>query len=192
MAKTRGAHSFKLRVRQGPIPPAGTSTPGPSSAAVAPSTAAVDAGPSVPDARPSIAAASPALVAVQSPAVSDAEGSSSIAPTQRRYHTWVGPTPPVPSHPRPARRALPAKRARTSSPGESSTSRSRAPLSPPYQGIAEAPDLSLTSIIRRPYFPCDPIPGNVSCRGRDFHGEVYYDLPAFAADPRLRDFMLLV
>ena len=70
--------------------------------------------------------------------------------------------------------------------------RSRAPPSPPYQGIAGAPDLSPTSIIRRPYFPCDPIPGNVSCRGRYFHGEVYYDLPAFAADPGLRDSRLLV
>ena len=66
------------------------------------------------------------------------------------------------------------------------------PPSPPYQGISEAPDLSSGSIIRRPYFPCDPIPGNVSCRDRDFHGEVYYDLPAFSAGPGLRDSMLLV
>ena len=83
-------------------------------------------------------------------------------------------------------------RARTSGPGESSTLRSRTPPSPPYQGITEAPDLSPASIIRRPYFPCDPISGNVSYRGRYFHGEVYYDLPAFSADPGLRDFMLLV
>ena len=102
------------------------------------------------------------------------------------------PTPPAPSHHRPARRAPPAKRARTSGPGESSTSRSRVPHSPPYQGIAGAPDLSPASIIRRPFFPCDPIPGNVSCWGRDFHGEVYYDLPEFSADPGLRDSMLLV
>ena len=46
--------------------------------------------------------------------------------------------------------------------------------------------------MRRPFFPYDPIPGNVSCRGRDFHWEVYYDLPAFSADPGLRDSMLLV
>ena len=92
----------------------------------------------------------------------------------------------------PARRAPPAKRAQTSSPGDSSTSRSRAPPSPPYQGIAGAPDLSLASIIRRPYFLCDPIPGNVSCKDRDFHGEVYYDLPTFSADPGLREYMLLL
>ena len=115
-----------------------------------------------------------------------------MAPTQRRYYTRVGPTPPAPTHPRPAWRAPPAKRARISGPGESSTSRSRAPPSPPYQGITGAPELSSRSIIRRPYFPCDPIPGNFSCRDRDFHREVYYDLPAYAADPRLRDSMFLI
>ena len=167
---------------------AGPSTVGPSVAgpsAAGPSVAAAGADPSVPAVRPSVEAASPAPAAIQSPAAGDAEGSSSVAPTHKRYHTRVGPTPPAPSHPRPARRAPLAKKARTSGPGESSTSRSRAPPSPPYQGIPGASDLSPASIIRRPYFPCDPIPGNVSCRGRDFHGEVYYDLSAFSADPRL-------
>ena len=115
-----------------------------------------------------------------------------MAPAQRRYQTRVGPTSPVPSHPRPARRAPPAKRALTSGPGESSSSRSRAPPSPPYQGVAGALDLSPGSIIRRPYFPCDPISGKVSYRDRDYHGELYYDLPAFAVDPGLRDSMLLI
>ena len=62
----------------------------------------------------------------------------------------------------------------------------------PYQGITGAPDLSPASIIMRPYFHCSPIPGNVDCSGRDLHGEVYYDLPTFAEDPKLRDFVLLV
>ena len=115
-----------------------------------------------------------------------------MAPAQRRYHTRVRPTPPAPLHLKLARRAPPAKRARTLGLRESSTSRSRAPPSPPYQGIAGAPELSPASIIRRPYFPCDPIPRNVVYRGRDFHGEVYYDLPVFSADPRLLDSMLLV
>ena len=179
MAKTRGAHSFKPQVRQGPTPPAADPSTASSSAAAGPSAVTAGAGPSVPAARPTIAAASPA------PTAGDAEGSSSVAPAQRRYHTQVGPTPLALSHPRPARRAPPAKRARTSGPGESSTSRPRAPPSPPYQGIAGAPDLSPTSIIRRPYFLCNPIPGNVSTRERDFHGEMYYDLPAFFADPGL-------
>ena len=189
MAKTRGAHTYRPRVRQGPSPstagPSSTATESPTadiaaagpSSAVGPSAAAVGTGPRAHAVRPTAApvAAAPAAV--------DAEGSSSVTPAQRRYHTRVGPTPPAPSHPRPSRRAPPTKRARISCPGESSSSRSRALPSPPYQGVAEAPDLSPGSIIRRPYFPCDPIPGNVSCRDRDYHGELYYDLPAFAADP---------
>ena len=201
MAKTRGAHTFRPRVRQSPSTP--TAGPSPAavgssavdiaaanpttaaspSAAAGPSTAAAGVDPSAPAARPT---AAPALAA------GDPEGSSFVAPAQKRYHTRVGPTPPALSHPRPSRRAPTTKRARTSGPWELSTSRTRAPPSPPYQGISGAPDLSLRSIIRRPYFPCDPIPGNVSCRDRDFHGEVYYDLPAFVADPGLRDFMLLI
>ena len=103
-------------------------------------------------ATPTVAAASPAPATVQGSAAVDANGSSFMAPAQKRYHTRVGPTPPAPSHPRPARRAPPPKRARTSGLGESSTSRPPAPPSPPYQGIAGAQDLSPASIIRRPYF----------------------------------------
>ena len=200
MVKTRGAHTFRPRVRQGSSPPvagpssaaagspaADVASPCPSSGSIGPSSvagpseAAVGTGPRAPTVRPTAA-----------PAAGDAVGSSSVAPAQRRYHTRVGPTPPAPSHPRPPRRAPPAKRARTSGPGESSSSRSRAPPSPPYQGVTGAPDLSPGSIIRRPYFPCDPIPGNVSCRDRDYHRELYYDLTAFAADPGLRESMLLI
>ena len=140
---------------QGPTPPvAGPSAAACSSTAAGPSVvttpfaAAVGAGPSVPSACPTADAASP------DHAAGDAEGSSSMTPAQRRYHNRVGPTPPTSSYPRPAQRAPPAKRTRTSGPGKSSTSRSRAPPSPLYQGISEAPDLSPGSIIRRPYFPC--------------------------------------
>ena len=174
-------------MRQGPNPSAiGPSVASPIAAgpaATGPSTAAAGAGPNVPAERPT---------AALTPAAGDAEGSSSVAPAQRRYHTRVGPTPPAPSHPRLAWRAPPAKKAWTSGPGESSTLRSRALPSPPNQGIAGAPDLSPGSIIRRPYFPCDPILGNVSCRDKDFHREVYYDLPAFSADPGLQNSMLLI
>ena len=58
--------------------------------------------------------------------------------------------------------------------------------------MAGAPDLSPGSIIRRPYFPCDPIPRNVSCRDKDYHGELYYDLPAFAANQGLRDSLIFI
>ena len=200
MEKMRGAHTFRPRVPQGLSPPvAGPSfaAAGSSAADIAavspsftagPSAVAVGASPKAPVVRPTTAPAA----AAPAPTAGDAEGSSSVAPTQRRYHTQVGPTPLAPSHPRPAWKAPSAKRARTSGPRESSSSRFRAPPSPPYQGVVGAPDLSLGSIIRRPYFPYDPIPGNVSCRDRDFHGELYYDLPAFAVDPRLRDSMLFI
>ena len=138
------------------------------------------------------AAAAPAPTTVQGSADANAMGSSYVALAQRRYHTRVGPTPPDPSHRRPARRAPPSKRARTSGPGESPTSRPRAPPSRPYQGIDGALDLSPASIIRRPYFHCSPIPGNADCSERDLHGEVYYNLLAFAEDPELRDSILLV
>ena len=48
------------------------------------------------------------------------------------------------------------------------------------------------SIIRRPYFHCNPIPGNSNCSERDLHNEIYYDLPAFAEDLEFRDSMQLV
>ena len=41
-------------------------------------------------------------------------------------------------------------------------------------------------------FSCDPIPGNMNCRARDFHGESYYDIPALTVDPRFRDSMRLI
>ena len=41
-------------------------------------------------------------------------------------------------------------------------------------------------------FSCDPIPGNVNCRAKDFHGESHYDIPALTADPWFRDSMRLV
>ena len=53
-------------------------------------------------------------------------------------------------------------------------------------------DLSPTSIIRRSYFPCNPIPRNADCSERDLHAEVHYDLLDFSQDPELRDSMLLV
>ena len=150
MEKMREAHTFRSWVRQGPSPPATGPSPAAARssaadiAAVSP-TAAVGpaaAGPNAPAARSTSAPAAAA------PAAGNAEGSSSVAPAQRRYHTRVWPTPPALSHPRPVWRALPAKRARTSGLGESSTSRSKASPSPPYQGIAGAPDLSPGSVIR--------------------------------------------
>ena len=108
----------------------------------------------------------------------------------RRYHTRVGPRPPSLVHPRRPRRASPFKRARTSSPGESS--RSRPEPSPPSAAQSSSPQLSPASRIRHQMFCCDLIPENVNCRVKDFHGESYYDIPALAANPRFRDSMRLV
>ena len=191
MVRTRGGLRFRPQVRRSnPInanaPPSEAAAPaagGPSTVPAAITTAL---------AAPTAVAASPAPAVVQGSPAADAVGSSSVAPAQRRYHTRVGPTSPASSHPRPAKRAPLPKRARTSGLGESSTLRPRAPPSPPYQGIAGAPDLSPTSIIRRPYFHCRPILGNTNCSVRDPNGEVYYYLPAFSEDPELQHSMLLV
>ena len=40
-----------------------------------------------------------------------------------------------------------------------------------------------------PLFHCGPIAGNSDCSTREVHYETYYDLPAFVADPELRDSM---
>ena len=110
----------------------------------------------------------------------------------RRYQTRMGPraTSPVPQQR--SRRARPSKRARTSGPGESSSSR---PQPSPVTSAAEAtssPQLSPTSRILRPLFVGNPIPGNVRLHRREFHQESYYDVPTLMADPRFRDSMRLI
>ena len=177
MAKTHGGSAFRPRVRRSSSPLAGGSSTAPLVAAEPAST-------------PSAAVVAPPIAAQGSAVV----GSSAAAPAPRRYYTRVGPTPPSPPHPRPARRALPSKRAQTSGLGEPSSSRPQEPQSPPHQSPTGAPslDLSPASIIRRPLFHYNPIPGNADCSERDLHYEVYYNFPSFSTDPELRDLMLLV
>ena len=113
MVKTRGAHSFRPRVRQTSPPPAVSSSlgapiaGGPSTASaamppVAPTPLA--AAPPVASAPATAATTTPASIAIQGSVAAAAAGvgSSSVAPSQRRYNTRVRPTPPDPSHPRPA------------------------------------------------------------------------------------------
>ena len=193
MVKTHGGSAFRPRVRRSSPPPTGGS-----SIAVAAATAAAPPTTAVPTAASPVAAlAAPSTAAVAAPAAtqgSAAMDSSAAAPALRRYQTRVGPTPPSPPHPRPSWSAPLSKRARTSGPGESSNSRPSEPQSPPHQGLAGAPplDLSPASIIRRPLFHCNLIPGNADCSERDLHDEVYYDFSSFSADAELRDLMLLV
>ena len=88
------------------------------------------------------------------------------------------------------RRARPSKRAWTSGPGESLTSRPQP--SPSLVEESPSPHISLASRIRRPLFTGTPIPGNVDLHDRDFHGETFYDVPALTAEPRFRDSMRLI
>ena len=104
----------------------------------------------------------------------------------RRYQTWMGPRAPSPV---PQRRV---RRARTSGPGESSSSR---PPPSPVASATEAtssPQLSPASRIRRPMFVGNPIPGNARLHRRPFHQESFYDVPALRADPRYRESMRLI
>ena len=110
----------------------------------------------------------------------------------RRYQTRIGPRAPSPVPQRTVRRARPSKRARTSGPGESSSSR---PPPSPVTSAAEAtssPQFSPASRIRRPMYVGHPIPGNTALHSRDFQQESFYDVPALRADPRFRDSMRLI
>ena len=110
----------------------------------------------------------------------------------RRYQTRMGPRAPSPVPRRRVRRARPSKRARTSGPGESSSSR---PQPSPVTSAAEAtssPQLSPTSRIRRPLFVGNPIPGNARLHRRPFHQKSFCDVPVLRADPRYRESMRLI
>ena len=136
---------------------------------------------------------SPDLPVETQPALAPAaipEEPQASEPPSRRYQTRVGPRAPSLVPQRRRRRAPPSKRARTSGPGESS--RSRPEPSPPPADQGSSPHLSQASRIRRPMFTCDPIPGNVDLRARDFHGGPYYDIPALNADQRFKDSMRLI
>ena len=103
----------------------------------------------------------------------------------------MGPRAPSLVPRRRSRRARPSKRARTSDPGESSSSRPE-PTPSPAAEETSSPQLSPTSRIRSPLFVGHPIPGNVWLHSRDFHGESYYDVPTLTADSRFRDSMRLI
>ena len=110
----------------------------------------------------------------------------------RRYQTRMGPRAPSPVPQRRARRARPSKRARTSGPGESSSSRlPPSPLAPPTEATS-SPQLSPASRIRRPMFVGHPISGNAELHTRPFQQESYYDVPGLRADPRYQESMGLI
>ena len=109
----------------------------------------------------------------------------------RRYQTRMGPRVPSLVPQRGSRRARLSKRARTSGPGESSSSRHEpSPSTAAEESLS--PHLSPASRIRRPLFVGTPIPENVGLHAKDFHGESFYDVPALTADPQFRDSMRLI
>ena len=133
--------------------------------------------------------AAPALAPVPSP-VPEAVPDEPLG--FRRYQTRMGPRAPSPVPQRRARRARPSKRARTSGPGESSSSR---PPPSPVTAAAEetpSPQLSLASRIRRPMFVGNPIPGNAELHSRPFQQESFYDVPGLMSDPRYQESMRLI
>ena len=171
MVRMRGGHQYRPRVQ----------TRSPVKDAMGTSRAAADISPvRGTEAPPSV---SPATTIASTDIPKEPQGAE---PPSKRYNTRVGPRPPSPVHPQPPRRAPPSKRARTSGSGESSLSRPEPSQSPTAQSPARSSTkLSPALRIRHPLFHCDPIPRNVDCRAKEFHGESYYDIPALAADPNL-------
>ena len=106
----------------------------------------------------------------------------------QRYQTKMGPRAPSPVPQRRSRRARPSKRARTSRPGESLSSRPE-PTPSPVVEATSSPQLSPASRIRRPLFVGHPIPRNVRLHRREFHGKSYYDISTLMADHIFRDSM---
>ena len=148
---------------------------------------------STPDREASASAPAPAPAPIPAPAPSPVPEAVPNEPLGfRHYQTRMGPRAPSPVPQRRVRRAWPSKRARTSGPGESSSSRQ--PPSP-VASVAEAtssPQLSPASRIRRPRFVGNPIQGNARLHRRPFHQESFYDVPALRADPRYRESMRLI
>ena len=110
----------------------------------------------------------------------------------RRYQTRMGPRAPSPVPRRRVRRAGTSKRARTSGPDESSSSRPQPSSVPSAAEATSSPQLSPASRIRRPLFVGNPIPGNARLHRIEFHQESYYDVPALRADPRYWESMRLI
>ena len=198
MAKTRGAHSYRPQVRQGPTPPTGPSTPGPSSAS-GPTSAAAGA-PLPPQLAPAlawllhcpfVAAASPAPAAVQSPAAGDAKGSplwplprGDIIPGLAPLHLLLR----IPGQPRgPHSPRGPGLQAQGSHPLPDPEATLTA-LSGHCRSSGSIPCIHYQATL----LPLRPHPGECQLQGERFPWRGYYDLPAFTADPGLRDSMLLV
>ncbi|KAL6327922.1 hypothetical protein AAG906_027333 [Vitis piasezkii] len=71
---------------------------------------------------------------------------------------------------------IPPKRAKTSGPGETSR---HAQLEPQDPTDSQRPSgIATEAIIKRPMVTAPPIEGNLDCRARPFHSELYFDIEA--------------
>nr|CAN81182.1 hypothetical protein VITISV_034613 [Vitis vinifera] len=107
-------------------------------------------------------------------------------PSQRRYPTRRPPTNPVTpadQSKRPVSRP-PTKRTKFSGPGEPSQP---LPAEPPTEESQIPVVIPLETVIRRPMIAGPPIEGNLDCRARSFHSEIYFDIEALRQQPELRD-----
>ncbi|RVW37069.1 hypothetical protein CK203_113147 [Vitis vinifera] len=144
----------------------------------------LSASPSSPTPRPQRAAMGAApSPPVQAPAIPPSEGE---VPSQRRYPTRrppADPVPPVDQATSPVSRP-PAKRTRFSGPGEPSHAPQPEPATEePQIPVENTPE----TIIRHPMIAGPPIEGNLDCRDRPFHSEIYFDIEALRQQPKLRD-----
>ncbi|RVW83479.1 hypothetical protein CK203_051768 [Vitis vinifera] len=128
------------------------------------------------------------------PADSTSEGGPPTDPAfsapQCRYEIRRATTTPgaTASGPKSSVQLPPAKRARTSGPGESS----RVSQPEPRADTELPSDMSPKSIIRRPMLTTPPIEGNSDCRSRPFHLKFYFDQEAFRQQPKLQDSYVLL
>ena len=104
----------------------------------------------------------------------------------------MGPRAPSPVPQRRSRRAQPSKRACTSGPGESSSSRPQPSLATSAAETTSSPQLSPASRIRRPLFVGNPIQGNVRLHAESSIRSHTTMSPALMDDPRFRDSMRLI
>ena len=109
------------------------------------------------------------------------------SPPQRRYNTRRPPTTPgaTTSSLESSVHRTPAKRAKTSGPGESS--RPSQPDSRDPTGFQLPFSMSPETIIRLPMVTTPPIEGNSNYRAKPFHSELYFDLEAMRQQLELRD-----
>ena len=125
-----------------------------------------------------------------------------MSPPSRRYETRRPPTTPGVSSSRAKKSGSrpPKKKARVSTPlkpsEQPSEPPSEQPSEPPSEPQPSQPSATESQIpssmtpkmvIRRLMVTQPPIEGNLDCRARPFHSELFFDTATFRLQPKLRD-----